>query len=231
LPAAKKACNDAEKNPNPDEHNTVPDQERFKEALATLLTDPGIVSLEQDFKKLIEAMQEAEVMNCVTPDDRSNAQNFVRADILPSLPKLLERGANTANQIKHMAQGRKYISHDGLKQVFDKLLQSTLIATINQAKAICTTFANGKGDGVAMATSIGQLAEHGIKLPSVLVLGPVNGAVAAHSRATNHTEIKELIDMSDAETLLLQHAGHDAAGMAMAIFEGTFVKVVPTQGV
>ena len=82
-----------------------------------------------------------------------------------------------------------------------------------------------------MVTSIGQLAEHGVKLPYVLVLGAAKRAVAAHSRATNHTEIKELIDMSDAETLLLQHAGHDAAGMAMAIFEGTFVKVVPTQGV
>jgi len=73
----QKVCNDAKKNPNPDEHNTVPDQERFKEALATLLTDTGIVSLEQDFKKLIETMQGAEVMNCVTPDDRSNAQNFM----------------------------------------------------------------------------------------------------------------------------------------------------------
>ena len=71
--SCKKACNDAEKNPNPDDHNTVPDQERFKGALATLLTDSGIVSLEQDFKKLIETMQEAEVMHCVTPNDRSNA--------------------------------------------------------------------------------------------------------------------------------------------------------------
>jgi hypothetical protein len=76
----------------------------------------------------------------------------------------------------------------------------------------------------------GNLPNAESHFPSSLVLGAVKGAVAAHSRDTNHTEIKKLIDLSDAETLLMQHAGHVAAGMARAIFEGAFVKVVPTQG-
>ena len=57
LPTGKGYALVQRRSPNPDEHNTFPDQERFKEALATLLTDPGIVSLEQDFQKPIEKMQ------------------------------------------------------------------------------------------------------------------------------------------------------------------------------